>query len=321
MESMHPILTTLEKSGQRSVLATIVGVQGSSYRKVGTAMLLLENGSRIGILSGGCLEADLAERAAAGGYEEEPAVRSYDLRSEDDLAWGRGVGCAGVIDVLTEPVTPALRQQLLEAKRALDNGMAVTIIKGVAAETLGTNRIELGVGGDSFAHDVSRWFVRCVLPKPRLLLFGAGEDARPVAELAAKTGFAVIVLDRRAAMCCSDFFPGAAACIVGSVDEAIAAVAVRPDDYAVVMTHDFVQDQSILRALCSFKLRYIGLLGARERTSRLLGSDARPAGLRSPVGLSIGAEGPEEIAVSIVAELLQQVHADRSSKHEAISLW
>ncbi|MCY8164355.1 XdhC family protein, partial [Bacillus inaquosorum] len=148
-------------------------------------------------------------------------------------------------------------------------------------------------------------FIQRIEPKPRLILFGAGPDIVPLANLAADTGFSVIVTDWRPAYCTSSLFPKADQLITAFPEQMLSEFQFFPQDAAVVATHHFQHDQAIVDCLFSQHLHYIGLLGSANRTKRLLNGKQPPAHFYSPVGLKIGAEGPEEIAVSVVAEIIQ----------------
>ncbi|WP_127607892.1 XdhC family protein [Paenibacillus validus] len=140
-------------------------------------------------------------------------------------------------------------------------------------------------------------------PKPRLLIFGAGADAEPLAALAAASGFRVVVADWRESLCCPGHFPGCGT-FVGSPVEAVERLGVSESDYVVVMSHHPGRDRQCLQALWPRAARYVGVLGSKARTRRLLEGMNPPPWLHWPIGLAIGAVGPQEIAVSVVAELI-----------------
>ena len=157
-------------------------------------------------------------------------------------------------------------------------------------------------------------FVHMYFPKPRLTLFGAGPDARPLASFAAAAGFTVTVADWRAALLDRSFFPDAHTLLDGFPEETAGRIRWTPNDYVVIMTHHFRWDQELIRILSSYNLAYVGLLGSKRRTQRLLEGGSLPEHWHAPVGLPIGADGPEEIAISIMAELIQVY---RTSREEA----
>jgi xanthine dehydrogenase accessory factor len=341
VEDIHHLLHVLQDDPQDSVLATIISVKGSAYRKEGATMLFQADGTQVGILSAGCLEADLAVRARDVWEQGAACTVVYDMRSEDDLSWGQGAGCIGEIQVLLEPVDEQLRVHVSNLKWWLDQGVKVSHAKklradGTVAEyvfltehgqAFGSWQDELssvlesallkeGWGGvlgayadhDGFVSDADsaeRVFVQRFLPKPRLMIFGAGPDAKPLAAIAAQCGWAVTVADWRPASCSRTHFPQATALVVGQPSDVLAEINLTPQDSVVIMTHNFQRDKELLRALLAKELQYLGMLGPRERTARLLEDANISARLRSPVGLSIGAVGAEEIAISILADVIQ----------------
>ncbi len=292
MDSIHAVLQAVEQSEENSVLATIVRVIGSSYRKEGTVSLFLESGKQVGMLTAGCLEEELSSRAREMYGSEGSKLFVYDLSSETESEWGRGLGCNGQIHVVLESVKGKRRQSLKEMKSALDSGLSVVDKKFVGDQT----------------------FIQHYDPKPRLVLFGAGADAIPVAELAVKIGFYVIITDWRPSYCVKESFPGAEERWVGEPHEVVPQLGLRSDDCVVVMSHVFEKDKEILYLLRDIPLHYLGVLGSKARIDKLMNGETWLRRVRSPVGLPIGAEGPEEIAVSIAAELILHVRRMRSQE-------
>ena len=150
----------------------------------------------------------------------------------------------------------------------------------------------------------SEVFIYTYYPKPRLLIFGAGPDARPLATFAATIGFSVIVSDWRAAYCDRRYFPDVESILLGFPEETIEMIHFSPYDYAIVMTHNYRRDQELVHLLSERQLCYLGILGSKSRTERLLKEGSIAMKVHSPAGLAIGAVGPEEIAVSILAEII-----------------
>lgn len=329
MGDQYCILDAMTNTNGRAMLATIIRVEGSAYRKEGTMMLLTEDGKRYGILSGGCLEDDLAERAPRLWIENVSQTLVYDLSSEDDLSWGQGNGCNGTIHVLMEPVNEELTEHFALVRRELNEGRTVLHVKrlsdrGTVTDYLfhsGNNRW-FGQWSGAVPNDLNRFiphrkagwaermepserfFIQRFEPKPRLIIFGAGPDAKPLADFASRAGFRVVVADWRPALCNNVRFPEAKEWVTGLPEEIAADYPFSERDSVIVMTHHFQKDRQIIHALRLRKLQYIGLLGSKERTRRLLGGDV-PSWLHSPVGLPIGAEGPDEIAISILADVIR----------------
>jgi len=336
MDGIHEILDTFVGSANEDVLATIIRVDGSAYRKEGTSMLFRGDGTQIGLLSAGCLETDLSFQVQEVVKQRKTKTVVYDLRDEDDLSWGQGAGCNSIISVLLEPIDACLREQLSQLKLHLDNGSRVTVIKKLVKDGSVSDylfitdhqqlfgkwhgRVPLQIkrlvndlhqkipkSGIIYLPELSAdIYVHCFEPRPRLIVCGAGMDAIPLVKLAAQAGFSVLVVDWREALCKEEFFPEADQLIVGFPKEVMPMLTLSSVDSVILLTHHFQKDREWLHLLKGKKLRYLGVLGSKARTQRLLDGREIPPEIKSPVGLPISAEGPEEIAVSIVAELIQR---------------
>ncbi|REJ36520.1 MAG: hypothetical protein DIU82_04165 [Bacillota bacterium] len=355
-------LAGLEQTGKRAVMATVVHVVGSAYRREAARMLVDEDGRACGAISGGCLESEVREAALEVLRSGQPRLMHFDMSADDDLVWGLGLGCNGRIDVFLEPVD---RGYLNRVRRAREEGRRLAAAVVVSAGggsipagsrlyvgedgiegTLGEAWLDRQVAADarelmsrgesrSYLYRLENGvpvverdrqtllarrdepgqvqvFLETIAPPPVLLLFGAGHDAVPLTEVAAQAGFRVVVVDSRPAFAQSHRFPRAHRVICAYPEEVPAHVTVDADTYVVVMTHNFHHDTAILRAIWGQAYRYLGILGPWERTEKILGVlraegfpvDEHLDRLYAPVGLDIGAEGPEQIAVAIVAELL-----------------
>ncbi|MBP0726687.1 XdhC family protein [Bacillus sp. RG28] len=337
MEDIYQILDMISCSNNHPmVLATIIKVEGSSYKKEGSTMLLIENQCRVGMLSVGCLEEDLEIRAKQVWLSEEPSTVRYDLSSEDDLSWGQGAGCNGVITILLEPVKEVLLKKLFTLKECLDSQKTVTRIIQFTESLEMKADLYVVEDGSSFGYgdvdhifmesllkkknpyDMERGlktlggsydllFINQIIPKPRLYLIGGGEDARPLVSLAARVGFHISIIDWRTAICNEVYFPNADEFIIGKPEEVIKRLSFTPRDFVVIMTHQFQKDQYFLSYLLEHNLYYLGILGPRKRTERLLRGCELPETIHSPIGLAIGAKGAEEIAISIVGEMIDKM--------------
>jgi xanthine/CO dehydrogenase XdhC/CoxF family maturation factor len=307
----------LEPAAGHSVLATLATVEGSSYRRPGARLLLTADGRRLGSISGGCLEEDIvvrARRVLATGIAESVV---YDTTSENDLVWGVGLGCHGVVRVVLEKLPPrpawavALAENFAARRPAL---LAVTHL--AATDTpLGTR-----LSGEPTT-DAGTFFDR-IRPPTALAIFGAGDDAQPLARLAHELGWQVTVADPRAAFATAERFPVAQTLAVAPSGDLVGRVAPDADTLAVVMTHHYVHDVPLLRALLPRPLAYLGLLGPKKRAERILADLSRDglaitaemrACLHAPVGLDLGADSPEQVALAIVAEM-QAVLAHRDAR-------
>lgn len=325
MEDLYNILNEVDLSFSGSTLATIVKVTGSAYKKEGAAMLFKPDGTQIGFLSAGCLEEDLAEKLKATRNPYNKFV--YDMREENDFAWGEGTGCNGVICVWTEKIDNVYAEHLMKVKKLLYAGHSIVMIKKLGEKP---GYVFVPDSGNAFGRWEGSFPVGCRLkekslvfnkafqsevyiqqirPKRRLIVFGAGADSRPLVSFAASAGFSVTVADWRPAFCTAEHFPKAEKRLVGFPHELLSCLQLNQDDCVVVMTHNFKRDQELLQTLAQKKIRYLGVLGSRKRTARLLEIDVIPPGIVSPAGLSIQAKGAEEIAISIVAQLIQISHA------------
>lgn len=284
----------MKRTGESAVLATVVKTQGSSYRLPGARMLLTRTGKRAGAVSGGCLEDDLVKKAW-WLTENGPVIRRYDTTPDGELAeGGYGLGCNGIIHVLLERVTPQ-QPSVLPLIRKVRTERQPATVKHLHPQ------------------DGSEVFVETLTPPIRLLVFGAGDDAVPVAELARFLGWEVFVLDGRSHYARSNKFPDAQKIIVRPPGGVLCGVQVDPWTAAVIMNHSFSQDMEVLRELVSQPLIYLGILGPRNRTEQLLsdaGLEAKQLGFQvhSPMGLDIGAEGSEQVALSVLAEIQAAIH-------------
>ena len=321
MVTIQQLVEKMCKADQGIVVAHVIHVDGSAYRKEGAWMCFLEDGSTIGLLSGGCLEQDLHYRAQSMFHTGGVDLFDFDMRAEDDLGWGRGAGCNGIVTVMMRDVDPEFKKALSFMLEQLHQGQTVYYLQSLDSSydylfanltsrhgTLTKNPTIDEV--QAFQQSArSKWmqdghfYEQWICPEPNLYLFGAGVDARPFAALASTVGYAVHVCDWRDGLCTKENFPAATSFIVAPIENLLNRIIFNELDSVVIMTHDFQVDKQILHNLQSLKLLYVGLLGSEKRTRRLLGQPV-PDWLNSPIGLSIGAEGPEEIAVSIVAEMI-----------------
>jgi len=361
LRDIFSALSEIRSQGKTCVLATVVNVQGSAYRHPGARLLVKEEGSTVGMVSSGCLEADICERARLlfekGGRE----LVTYNLTDEGDIVWGTGLGCAGIIDVLlsylSEPedyapyvhlgsygltgrtsilttVFRATEESILSAGDSVllqtdgsvdfvstDSKLGASITADIPSLLeKGNNRVltfDLPEGSVDA-------LVEIIQPPVQLVVFGAGYDAIPVVQFAKTLGWDVTVLDSRHTYATRERFPDADniltywnAADVGSLVE------LSSHTVAVVMTHQYLQDREFLKLLLSSQARYIGLLGPRSRTDQLF-EDLRDQGfvpsaermtrVYAPIGLNIGTETAEEVALSIISEI-QAVLSDRVPIH------
>ncbi|HEX3577334.1 MAG TPA: XdhC family protein [Thermoanaerobaculia bacterium] len=272
---MHEIDTTIAAcraligAQRRGVIITVVRTEGSTYRRAGARAVIGEDQTVTGAISGGCLERDLAERLTRWLDGMTPQLITYDATRSDDLVFGLGLGCRGMLDLLIEPFDVGHPPRLVTNFRW--NGREP--IEWTTPLPNGASMIEI------------------IRPPHIVAIFGSGADAEPVAQLARSVGWDVTVPKPREAFDARDF------------------------DAAVVMTHNFARDAEILTQLFASPIAYIGLLGPRSRGDELLAEigATRDARFHNPIGLDLGAETPDQIALSIVAEL-QSVFEGRSAR-------
>ena len=292
------------------VLATVVATAGSTYRKPGARMLLMADGSYIGLLSGGCLESDLQIHAREVLESSMARAVEYDTRGPDDVLFGVGAGCQGTMRVLLEPAGPMSPAEaaLAAAGRAtrLGESTSLIMVHDSAQLRLGTYRSDQ----DLPAEERSRAYVQQLAPPPHLLICGAAPDAEAVVSTARALGWRVSVVDHRPAYVAAARFAGAEL-HVANPKALRSKIDLTRCHAAVVMSHHLPSDEVYLRELAAAGVpAYVGLLGPKARRSRLaqeLGPviEKLDGRIRGPVGLDIGATTPEGIALSIVA----QIHA------------
>jgi xanthine/CO dehydrogenase XdhC/CoxF family maturation factor len=363
MSDLQAILDAFKVASQRgetTFLATVVNTQGSTYRRPGARMLITQTGETIGMVSGGCLEQDILEHTQM--QSGEAIVVTYDSTSEnEDILWGFGLGCNGVVQVLIESLQPSCNSLTLLAECWRDQCPAVlasifqtegqiegTTVRLGACLALTSNKLIVfdqtnsdlvtAIGSDAQAvlhrqqsttksYDLAtgkaQVFLEFIQSPTSIMIFGAGQDAIPVAQLAKSLGWQVTVTDCRANPVSNERFAMADQVILTRRERLGQLTVNHLGDQpiaAVVMTHNYLDDIEVLRTLLPSSVQYVGLLGPKRRTERLLQdlqaegmvySNAQLEKLYAPIGLDIGADTPEAIAVSIVAEI-QAVLAQRT---------
>jgi len=321
-------LARVRGAGQRAAVATVVRVRGSAYRHEGAKLVVAEDGSTAGNVSGGCLEQDVREVALQVIRKGEPELRSYCSSADEIAAWDLGVGCEGQVDVYIERAEARPSERALLDERRPFVACGVIPVKGerlivTADRTEGdlgskdlnarvaTKARELLETGESGIHEIGgrSIFFDVLVPPPQLVVLGAGDDARPLVRFAADVGFRVVVVDRRPGYLTRERFPGAAALVESAGDELEVLLPLDAECYAVVMNHNFADDQAYVRALMKTPVTYVGMLGPRQRTERILRNLAAEgpmdeARVYGPVGLDIGTDGAEQVALAVIAEIL-----------------
>lgn len=313
MKELRVILEAYEKLRNNSsgmALATIVKAKGSTYRRAGARMLLTVEGEMVGSISGGCLEGDLLERAKKVMQSGKPEMVRYDTSSDDDLVWGLGLGCAGVVDVLVESLATerpdhiAFLADCVEHERA---GVMATVIRveGSAGVVVGS-RLLLRKGAEPVDqlgnHDLSaavlpdardvlasgrsvvkeygstEVFIEALQPPVPLVILGAGHDAIPVAKLAKDLGWSVTVADSRAAFLTRERFASADKVILSEPQDVLKHVRIEAHSAVVIMSHNYAHDRNYLGQLLGMPVRYLAVLGPKKRTEMLI-QDLRKDGI------------------------------------------
>ena len=299
---------------ESAVLATLVGVEGSSYRRVGARLLIADDGRYAGAISGGCLEAELI-RKARWTVRNGATVQRFSTQFDDTADIPYGLGCGGTVDVLLEPSGTSEFRAMMQALEASLAGSAQVVRTWLPRDGSSLRRSVKGYAVDEREHALlatsndKSFIEELLLPPQRIVLCGAGDDARPIAAIAAVMGWDVVVADGRAQWARAERFPEAQRVTV--VAEPV-QFDLRAADAVVVMTHSYEQDREWLMAALPVGVRYLGLLGSRHRSALLVSEVA--AMLRwpvervceqvfAPVGLDLGGDGAEAIALAIVAEI------------------
>ncbi len=342
------LLQTLERlagAGRDAALATVVRIRGSAYRRPGAKMLIADDGAMVGSVSGGCLEADVREVALTVIRDGAPRVLHYETGPDDQAPFGLGLGCNGAVDIFVQLATSpdaletARRVGILlqrdaaftvstvvEGARSLGRALIVGSSGNPASSTgdaaldreIAARAHDLLATGNSTLHDLEalQVFTDVQLPPPTLLVLGAGEDTRPLAAYGTDAGFRVTIVDHRPAYLDTDHYPSGTRLVQARPESSNADLPIGPQTYAVVKTHSLAHDREWVRRLLAGDVPYIGVLGPRERIDdllRQLGAEGNDR-VFGPVGLDLGADGPEQIALSVVAELLA-VLSGRNPRH------
>jgi xanthine dehydrogenase accessory factor len=301
-KELQDILGLIREHEQPLALATLLRVEGSSYRRPGSR--LLTDGDQVlrGSLSGGCLEGEVLARAKEVLADGTPRLLRYDLRGEIDLVWGTGSGCEGVLDILVERLDPASPQPWLVWLEAVLSHRHTLRLATLLEAGFHRRRLEEGEApkeGET---------LESIPPPVSLWLLGASDDSRPMVHLAKALGWTVSLLDHRPAFARAERFPEADQVLSGHPSQRIPGLDLDERSAVVLMTHNYLKDQEALRSLSLSKAGYLGLMGSRARSRKMvaeLAAEGIHLGDRfhSPVGLDLGAEDPETIALAILAEI------------------
>jgi xanthine dehydrogenase accessory factor len=336
LEQILELWARAKRAGEGAVLATVVKTQGSSYRLPGARLLITASGQRAGSISGGCLEDDLVKKAW-WLTENGPMVRRYDTTPDGEIGPSFGLGCNGIIHVLLQRLDPGAHSVLELLREVRESRRPAAVAHVLQPQELVGQGLVIDHNGEVCFHfsDARRnvWlehharrtleecqsraatdeagieaFFEVLIPPIQLLIFGAGDDAVPVMELAKYFGWRISVLDGRAHYARRERFPSSDEVLVRPAGHSGMQAVIDPWTAAVLMTHSYSQDLEIVRELSAMPLAYLGILGPRKRTDQLLAEagispGSLGAALHGPMGLDIGADGPEQVALAIVAEI------------------
>ncbi|WP_289660837.1 XdhC family protein [Flavobacterium panacagri] len=347
MKEISEILKAYSKAKleeKKTALATVVKVEGSSYRQPGARMLVTEDGQLTGAISGGCLEGDALRKALLAIHQKQNKLITYNTSNEDDAELGLQLGCNGIVHILFEYIDDEqsnnpiqLLQQLeLERKEAvivtvfslkrnafqtgttlffrndspvLNHNDDVLNLIAYAKEVLQTKTSivkKLQTGNDNEA------LIEYINPPISLVIAGAGNDVQPLVKMASILGWKITIGDGRTTHTTEKRFPKADKVQTVKSEQFLENSIIDEQTYFVLMTHNYKYDVAVLKQLLETNCKYIGILGPKTKLNRML-DDLENEGIKlnneqleriySPIGLDIGAETSEEIALSIVAEI------------------
>lgn len=345
MKELKQIIQAFElacENGQKAALATVVHVEGSSYRGPGARMLITEDGMLTGAISGGCLEGDALRKALTVMMQGKPLLATYDTSDEDDAVIGVGLGCNGIIRVLIEPldtVNPVtLLQQIVQKRQAavlvtffsLDNKwnpqQGTRLLLRVNEEILQTGptpvdlQLVLKDAENAFKTKTPSFiqyptgdtaFIEYIAPAVSLVIAGAGNDVFPLVQISEVLGWDVTLIDGRPNYANARRFPDCRL-IVSDPANALRELTIDEQTAVLLMTHNYNYDKAMLKALSALPVNYIGVLGPKKKFTRIQSelaeegitlTDEQLSRIYSPVGLDIGAETADEIALAITAEI------------------
>lgn len=309
MKELQDIISAFDKAnaaGRQTALATVVLVEGSSYRRAGARMLVTEDGQLTGAISGGCLEGDALRKARLAMAQNKPMLVTYDTTDDDDAKFGVGLGCNGIIHILIEPLFSdkenfpiALFKQFLSKRepvvlvtmfsladrQALQPGTCMlmkadettrgSIIDEEIKDALLEDAVDVLKNGNSVTKTYVygngyTCFIELLQPAVSLVIFGAGNDAIPMVQFASVLGWQITLVDGRANYAVPERFPQVKNIVIAKPDKALANIVLDDRTVMVLMTHSYNYDMAILRQLLPMQLPYVASLGPKKRLQRML---------------------------------------------------
>lgn len=329
-----------EQAGKKMALATVVHVEGSSYRQPGARMLVTEAGELTGAISGGCLEGDALRKARLAMTQNQNMLVTYDTTDDDDAKLGVGLGCNGIIHILIEPIQPEnqnnLIQLLKKATQRRQRAVLVTLFNwqdrkaeqpgscllltqnGNVQSTCPDPTLEAAILADARVllevgfSDIRRYsslsplmaFVQVLKPNLSLVICGAGNDAMPLVNMAAVLGWETTVVDGRANYATAERFPNATQVLVAKPQQVLSQVSVDGHTVFLLLTHNYNYDLAMLRQLLPLPIQYVGVLGPKKKLTRML-EELQEEGLQLTDGMLRKIYGPT--GLDIGAETSEEI--------------
>jgi xanthine/CO dehydrogenase XdhC/CoxF family maturation factor len=344
MKELNDIILAYDKAmlqNKRTALATVVKVEGSSYRRPGARMLITEDGEITGAISGGCLEGDALRKAQFAMFEQKNKLEIYDTTDDEDNKLGVQLGCNGIVYILFEPIQNDYENNpinlLKEVATQRKDAVLITLFnpnknlpqKGTVAfkneeesffrnddvKSLQTECRQVLQQKNSFVKNCEEScsvLFQFIPPAMELVIVGAGNDVQPLVEMASLLGWKIIVVDGRPTYATQQRFPKASKISITKPSEILSAVNIGEQTAIVLMTHNYNYDLAALQQLINTNCNYIGVLGPKKKLHKMIDeskekgiviNDDVMQSIYAPVGLDIGAETSEEIALSIIAEI------------------
>ena len=344
MKELNDIIHAYDKAvsqKKRTALATVVQVEGSSYRRPDARMLVTEDGEITGAISGGCLEGDALRKAQLAMFQQKNKLEIYDTTDDEDNKLGVQLGCNGIVYILFEPISVEdvnnpvnLLKKVAQQRK---DAVIITLFNpNKDIEQKGTlafvNEAEIFFNLDEMralqnecinvlgmkSSVIKNYEGSCsalfqfISPSPQLVIVGAGNDAQPLVEMSSLLGWNIIVVDGRPTYATQQRFPNANKIAIVKPSEILSAVNIDEQTAVVLMTHNYNYDIAALQQFIKTNCKYIGALGPKKKLHKMFDElndkgividEKKMHQIYGPVGLDIGAETAEEIALSIIAEI------------------
>ena len=340
------------KQGKKTALATVVKVEGSSYRQPGARMLVTEDGILTGAISGGCLEGDALRKALLAINQKQNKLITYDTSDDNVLDFSVQLGCNGIVHILFEYIDADNSNNPLEILKKVDENRNDSVIATVFslernAKQIGTVNVyqeNIFFVDDKYSlekeimnvllnkstqiqnihieNSEQTALLQYIAPPVSLIIAGAGNDAQPVVKMADLLGWEVTVGEGRVTHATKKRFPEAKNIIVGKAQDLIQNVNIDDRTYFILMTHNYQYDLEVLKLVLKTSCPYIGILGPKTKLQRMF-DDLNEEGIilteedyqriYGPIGLDIGAETSEEIALSVISEIKAVIEQRKGS--------